>query len=612
MALLRRAARALCGLVTIVAAIAAVRHRLVLHIGAARLVSSHGVSKPALLAVLAGAAGWGLSTADERRTVSHQGARLLRRWLLATTGAAARLPAALAPALAAATAFAVITVGIARGTFVAGGSDSYGYVSEAHLLAQGAMRIEQPFVRDMTWPFAAESVAPLGYRPALTGTAIVPIYSSGLPMLMAVFERVAGREAVFYVVPLMGGLAVWMAYLMGAELGGGATGAAAAVLLATSPPFLIQLMAPMSDVPVAAWWAVALVLLSSERGAAAFAAGLAAGAATLTRPNLVVLAVVPGTLLLVRAVRERPRGTHAASRVVLFAAGLLPACGAVAVINAHLYGSPLASGYAPLSEMFRLENFLPNLSRYPRWLLQTETPLVALAALAPFLTLRGRDSRASRTPRRTTPLTWLCFVVAVFLCYVFYAPYDGWFWLRFVLPAFPPLFALMAATLTGGFIRFGRGPRIAATAVMVGALAWRGVAFSAREGVFDMAPGEQRAVTVSHYIARRLPERAALVSLHYSGSIRYYANRLTVRFDWIPDYRLDDTLEQLRGLGYSPYLVLEQWEEAEFRSRFAGHSALASLDWPPLAEFHNAVTTVKVFDPSARGEQTRRAPDVIH
>ena len=63
-------------------------------------------------------------------------------------------------------------------------------------------------------------------------------------MVMAVFERVAGSGAVFYVVPLLGGAAVWATYLMGAVTAGPAVGLAAAVLLATSPVFLYQLMTP--------------------------------------------------------------------------------------------------------------------------------------------------------------------------------------------------------------------------------------------------------------------------------------------------------------------------------------------------------------------------------
>ena len=52
--------------------------------------------------------------------------------------------------------------------------------------------------------------------------------------------------------------------------------------------------------------------------------------------------------------------------------------------------------------------------------------------------------------------------------------------------------------------------------------------------------------------------------MQYSGSIRHYSGRLTIRYDWIPTNRLDSVIEQLRGLGYHPYIVLESAEMTSF------------------------------------------------
>ena len=112
-------------------------------------------------------------------------------------------------------------------------------------------------------------------------------------MVMGAFERIGGRQAVFYVVPLLGGLAVWATYVIGAGVGGTLIGLSAAVLLATSPVFVYQLLNPMSDVPVTAWWALSFMLLPIKRRDAALAAGLFAGLALLTRPNILLVAMVP-------------------------------------------------------------------------------------------------------------------------------------------------------------------------------------------------------------------------------------------------------------------------------------------------------------------------------
>jgi hypothetical protein len=91
------------------------------------------------------------------------------------------------------------------------------------------------------------------------GAALVPMYAPGLPMQMALFESLGGRDAVFYVMPLLAGVAVWATYALGTCAGGRRVGVVAAVLLAASPTVLFQVThAPMSDLPAAAWWTVAL------------------------------------------------------------------------------------------------------------------------------------------------------------------------------------------------------------------------------------------------------------------------------------------------------------------------------------------------------------------
>ena len=44
---------------------------------------------------------------------------------------------------------------------------------------------------------------------------------------------------------------------------------------------------------------------------------------------------------------------------------------------------PLESGYGSLDTIFSVQHVLPNLARYPRWLVESHTPLVLLALVAP-------------------------------------------------------------------------------------------------------------------------------------------------------------------------------------------------------------------------------------
>ena len=99
-------------------------------------------------------------------------------------------------------------VGVVWGTHVAGGSDPYGYVSQAGLWADGDVVTEQPVAERLPWPGVDATLAPLGYRPGVTPGTIVPVYPAGLPIVMAGFQWVAGPQAVFWVIPLLGMLTV--------------------------------------------------------------------------------------------------------------------------------------------------------------------------------------------------------------------------------------------------------------------------------------------------------------------------------------------------------------------------------------------------------------------
>jgi Dolichyl-phosphate-mannose-protein mannosyltransferase len=536
----------------------------------------------------------------------------------------------LARMVVAAAIVASVTFGLRQGLFVAAASDAYGYVSQADLWAKGSPIVRQPFARDMVWPNAAETLAPLGYRPyrpAPHGTDIVPLYAPGLPMVMAIFKLLGGPRAVFLVVPLLGGLAIWATYFMGRRLAGPLVGASAAILLASSPPFLFEIVSPTSDVPATAWWALALGLLMIEGRAPAFGAGVATGLSILTRPNIVVLAAVPGALLVWQALRAGLRHdakdampgnapqVGATARAVLFAAGSIPACIAVALINRRLYGSPLASGYAPFTVLFNWSHVWPNLARYPRWLLETATPFVLLAPIAPFVLPPVPAARLDQTSPRTMAVVWLGFIATVFLSYLFYLPFDDWWYLRFLLPAYPPILVLSSVALVRlltPFTRIAPDAKGFAAAAVVALVARHGVDYAVDRGAPDLWKAEQRYLAVGEYVASALPERAALVSMQHSGAARYYSGRITVRYDLMRPTDLDLVVEELRRLGYYPYLVLDDWEEAKFRDRFQGHSALAGLDWTPVAQLHS--NQVRIYDPADRqpGRPDRpRTPDVV-
>lgn len=599
--------------VAVVATVVAAAGGFAVRYGALRM-SVRSPLNPALLALAAVLVAWLLADRDDKDR-----ARLLV-WEFARGGRgplriAREQPLRLSRWIAAAITTAVVATAVLSGSFVASAADAYGYLSQVDLWLRGHLVVRQDLARAMTWPFAAESLAPLGYlarQPASSsGHELVPIYSPGHPMVMALLQLIAGPAAKFAAVPLLSGVAVWATYLAGLRFAGPLTGVIAALLLASSPTFLFEVVSPTSDAPSTAWWALAIASLLLPGRKAAVGAGVAAGLAILTRANVAFLAGILGAMLL-----WEWRGrtvSDARARVLPFAAGVLPACLIIAGINWHLYGSPLRSGYGALGDVLSWSHLSPNLARYPRWLLESETPIVLFACVAALLPRRAARRGSGLFEPRTVAAVWACFIFAVMAFYQFYLPQFSS--LRFLLPAYPPLLVLAGAGLTSALLPLRRlswfAPGALALMVTVAA-AWHGISHASRQNVFEYWKSELRYETLGHYVTTSLPERAAVLSVLHSGSVRYYSGRLTVRFDWIAPTDLDVVLEELRRRGYHPYIALDEAEESSFRERFRGHSALAPLDWMPMAFLYaNRVRVYDLSDRQAGRPDRQRVPDIV-
>lgn len=291
-------------------------------------------------------------------------------------------PTAIALLLAASSSVVAVT----NSTRMAGGADAYGYLSQADLWLAGNLAVQQPWVAEAPWPDAKWTFTPLGYRPVDRDGdwSIVPTYSPGLPMLLAVAKGIGGQCAMFAVVPILAGLTVLATYGIGHRLHSPVAGLIAAWLVATSPITLGSSLEPLSDVPVMAMWSLAFFFVLATSTVSAAAAGVSAGLAILIRPNLVPLAVPLGVWFLCR--RDVP-GPFVRARLVpatAFAVTSLIGVAAVAAINWHLYGSAATSGYGRLEDQVALARVLPNLHRYITWFIETHTviPVLGLIALA--------------------------------------------------------------------------------------------------------------------------------------------------------------------------------------------------------------------------------------
>ncbi len=507
-------------------------------------VRSHAWIRPAVAAAIVAAA-WVVAA---RRRIA---AVASRAWpMLDSAGAAHAL-------VAAATVWSA-AAGVYFGTYAAGGADSCGYVSQALLLADG--RLTDAVPRDLIdeWRLPSWTLTPLGFVPGVAPPVIAPTYPPGFPLLMAPAAAL-WPAGVYLVVPLLGVIAVWLTYRLGRAMDDALAAGLGAALLSASPTFLFQVVQPMSDVPVTAFWLASLVLASRGTAAAAGGAGATASIALLIRPNLAPLALVPAALAVHAGAGPRRR------RAALFMAAMVPACVALAWIHQVRYGSPLASGYGDLGYLFSMEHVVPNLARYPRWLTEAQTIFIWLFVLAP-VALRRR-------PPGARALAWAAVlfsagVQAIYLPYVVFGAGE-WTYSRFLLPAIPLMLLCAAGAAMTLLRRLPPAARTMVTLALFGGLAIAGIVTAERRSAFQLRDGEQRYVRAGEFVGQRLPGNAIVLASQHSGSVRLYAGKPIVRWDLVAPEELDTTLAKLRQSGRMPFMVLDDFELKAFHARFS-------------------------------------------
>lgn len=491
----------------------------------------------------------------------------------------------------------VVAFGMLNRTSTASGADAYGYLSQADLWRQGNLHVSQPFMLDYPWPDPAWTAAPMGYRPAPgdSPSAIVPIYSPGLPILMAIAKSVAGHRAVFWIVPLLGGLFVLSTYGIGLRIGNVAVALSAALLAALSPTVLFMSMWPMTDLSVAACWAAATWAVMGSSRKHALAGGLMAALAIMIRPNLIAVGLCVGLWTIIRDVRRSEATWWRVDRAAMFALGAAPGAVAIMIFNAMLYGSPLRSGYGTLQDVLHLSNIPINVAHYFQWLVESQSGLVVIGLIPLTLPLtqiwRDRD-------RAMNALLLLLVAVGTLSCYLLFMPLDEWWYLRFLLTMFPGLFVgtcWAALTPASTAARRGKVVHVAIGVLTIGAIAWWGVHF-AQGKRFDRAhEGEGRFITIAQLVRDRTEPNAIIFALQHGGSIRYYGERMTFKFDSLDPAWLDIAVEFFSARGAHPYVVLDEWEVDKWKQWFGNGSARGRLELAPVFE-EQWPTHVWLFD----------------
>jgi hypothetical protein len=378
----------------------------------------------------------------------------------------------------------------------------------------------------------------------------------------------------------MGSLAAWLMYRLSRQLVSGAVGVASTALLVTSPVFVATLLTPMSDIPATALVLSALVFACCGVRVRAFAAGLVVALLILVRPNLVLVA-----LALAAGICVRERQWEGRRRALLaYGIPVAIACLAIAALHTYLYGAPWKSGYGGLSGLYAWTYASENIARFTGWLLETQSPFL-FAALIPVIawTRVPRDLR----DRLAAPVA---VAFAVLLSYVFYLPFDSWDYLRFLLPAMPGATLLALVGCGMATRRIPAVIRAVILSMLVIVVTEYQVDRVRRDFVLDRRHDEAASASVGEFAARNLPANALFVSYFHSGSLRLYAGRPTLRFDFLDPSWWPRAAGVLTALGFRPYVVLSESEAPLFRERF-------HLSSPPGALVAELPHRVRVYDP---------------
>ena len=433
-----------------------------------------------------------------------------------------------------------------------GGADSYGYVSASRMIAEGRLIEPAPIAQWLSTANRMALVSPLGWTPSPDGIGIAPTFPIGVSAVMALFSLIGGPSAVFFVAPVMGAITLLLVYRLARAWFDAETALFASAMVAWNPLFITYAKQPMSDMAATMWVTLALLLAVRSSNASAFWAGLAAGAAVITRPALLLAAAV----IPIAAHRgESPR-----RRLAMSAAGLSIGVLVQMAIQNHFFGSPFSTGYGATAALFSLSHLGTNIRIFAQqgWIVLG--PLFIPGLIIGLFSARPEP--------RWKPAA---IFVTVTLPYLFYLPFDHWETLRFLLPGLVPLTIVVA----DGLIHIARSPRKpAVTAVVVFAfmaiVAGRSEILLRKSSVWDVATMEARYPLAGDWISVNTPPQSVVLANQHSGSLRWYGKRQTLRWDFIDPSNLLQIVQELQSHGGIVYVALEGDEVAMFDQRFAG------------------------------------------
>ncbi len=449
----------------------------------------------------------------------------------------------------------------------AGGSDSSGYANNAKLMLAGQLVAEQRPLAGVAVALPDYAYVPLGFKPRPDGR-MAPTYPLGLSALYALASLGGTLDrgmAVAMWLMLLGSLPV--AYLLARQVGLERGWALVAVAVLAACPLVLHMgLQAMSDVPAMLWTTLAIVLVWASRARRwlALLAGAAVAVAVFIRPSN-ALVLLPAGIVLGLDWR----------RWLLFGLGGLPGAALWAQTNHVLFGKYITTGYGEVGSLFSWANVGPALANYAWGLPQ-------LVPLAPFAVIALLVGRRSGIPGRLAAClaAWVAVVFGFYVSYWFST--ESWWYLRFLLPAFPALIVLSVAGLRWVARSFrgagSHGPvrAVAAVVSVVVALVatlWVQAGMVQRFGILKVGEGERIYPEICAWTAAHVPADAVVLAMQTTGVFHYAGQFTLVRWDVLDVPLSREVYAAARRAGRPVYAVLFPFEIEDwgcFRGRLAG------------------------------------------
>jgi hypothetical protein len=193
------------------------------------------------------------------------------------------------------------------------------------------------------------------------------------------------------------------------------------------------------------------------------------------------------------------------------------------------------------------------------------------------------------------------FVAALTAFYCFYLPFDAWWFLRFLLSAWPFMMLGLASVLVAIARQYGRAGFVTVTWLVVVLGVYTFDVARAR-GAFDLWHADRAHVAAAREVQALTPENSVVLSDVHSGSLRYYGGRMTLDFPLLDGAWLDRAVTWMADRGVSTFALLEAAEAKRFKTQFAGQVTVRRLDDEPLlVNRESGLALYALTGPVARG-----------